>query len=138
MGVEVFYLDDGQGVLFNCHDVLCGRELIDALKALPSGGSFSSIKYALIDETAVESLDLSVSDVYDIFRQHKRLAALTPHRPIIAIDAPSHTGYGLARMWESLAGQLQWNVRVFTSRPEAARWLTTAMRETYNVDIRFE
>jgi len=79
-------------------------------------------RYALLDFTAAERIDLSADDIKAVAeedeRDKERIGDLA-----IAVVAPQTLVYGLARMWESLVDAAEFDSQVVRTRAEAIAWL---------------
>ena len=138
MTLSVHHLDNEQGIVFLCRGILHGQELINALAEMPLSKAFKTLKYALIDETGVESIKITSKDVYDIVKYHRSLAVSLTEDAVVAIIAPSTLGYGLGRMWEALADDIGWVTKVFKTKNEATEWVKVKMGKIHKIDVKFE
>jgi hypothetical protein len=127
------------GLALVCHGLFNGKELISVHdQLLSSPDLLKPVKYALVDEVGVESIDIAIADLQQIAEQDKQLKDLfIPHLPV-AIAATRDLQYGLARMWEVLAADTGWEVMVFRTLPEAAGWIQQRMKERFDIDLPVE
>ena len=92
-------------------------------------------RYALIDLTFVEGMNLNYEEVAGIVEQNKRLAAGAPPGTLLAVSSPQDLGYGIARMWEALVEQVGWETQTFRSRAEAALWIKRRAKQKFGIDL---
>ena len=99
-------------------------ELLTMLETVTADERFRPGMSILVDDTAVDVLEISAEDVRvfaDALVRNPKIG-----RGTAAIVAPETVAYGFARMLESQAAQLR--LRVFVSRNDAVDWLTSWRR----------
>ena len=79
-------------------------------------------RYALLDFTGAERIDLSADDIKAIAAEDERDKERIGDM-LIPIVAPQTIVYGLARMWEGLLDTAAFDSRVVRTRAEAIAWL---------------
>jgi hypothetical protein len=79
-------------------------------------------RYALLDFSRSDRVDLSSSDLQRIAEEDERDAELIAGTAVLIV-APQTLTYGLARMWEGLVDPLSLESMVVRTRPEAEAWL---------------
>jgi hypothetical protein len=122
MAVTVEWRND-KGVVLSCSGVLTGQELIDANRSMVAEGN-RGLRYAILDISAVEKIQVSPADVRATVEDDRRLAAMAAPGMLVAIAAPQDLGFGLARMWEVFAGrETEWRISVFRSMDDANSWI---------------
>ena len=135
MPVDIVYLDKRHGVMFSCHGLLTGKELIDGLKELAKGDLFTTLKYAILDQSAVESFSIANADIHSVVKHHKEFSYSVPKHTVVAVIAPTSLGYGLARMWQSLVADIHWVTKVFKSDTEARDWVKESVKEHHDIQV---
>lgn len=135
MPVQILHPDHKKGIIFRCHGLLTGKELIDGLEHLFSGNTLKNAKYAIIDEVEVESLNITNADIASIVKQHKKMAAIVTKNAVVAIIAPTFLGFGLGRVWQGLSADIHWVSKVFMSAPEADIWVKDKVKEHFDLAV---
>jgi hypothetical protein len=79
-------------------------------------------RYALLDFSGAERIDVSAMDVHEVAEQDQREAERIAGVAVVIV-APQTLTFGLARMWEGLVDPMDLDSGVVRSRPEAIRWL---------------
>ncbi len=77
----------------------------------------------IIDLRQTDSKSRSAEFVHRIAQMAKQSASETNALPKVAIVAPANLSYGLARMFESYAGEIAWTVVVFREMEKALEWM---------------
>jgi hypothetical protein len=122
MAVTVDWRDD-KGIVLICSGVLTGEELINVNKSLVAERS-RGLRYAIVDLSAVDEIQVSPTDLRATVEDDRRLAAIVEPGMPVAIAAPQDLGFGLARMWEALADrETEWRISVFRSMDDANSWI---------------
>jgi len=134
MPVDVYILHGGVGRRWVISGVLSGKELIARNEHIYSSKSYEGVRWLIIDETAVNSLDLTAEQVRTIKRQDDRLALVLPDL-VTAVIVPSDLGFGMTRMWEMLTERPGWSVRAFRSAAEADPWLRAEVRRKFGIEL---
>lgn len=79
-------------------------------------------RFALLDFSRAERVDLSSADLERIAEEDRRDAPMIADTAVLIV-APQTLTYGLARMWEGLVDPLSLESMVVRTRPEAEAWL---------------
>jgi hypothetical protein len=134
MPIDIKVLHGGLRLL--CRGVLTGDDLIGVHnRLLASPEVLKRSKYALVDEMAVDRLDVSTAELETVADLDKRLAAVAAAHAVIAIVAPRDLGFGLARMWEVFAEETGWETMTFRSVAEAEPWVCEKVKQNFGVDL---
>ena len=122
MPADYQLVEDGVGAVIKAWGVLNGSELIrlklDFAKRYADRGM---LRYWLVDLTDVESIEISTGEIRKLVDIDKRLSELLPESSV-AIAAPSDEAFGISRMWQLMADEVDWPKGVFRSFDEAERW----------------
>jgi hypothetical protein len=137
MPVDIVRLDNNKGIVFKCLGEFHGKEFIDALKQVHNDSAFNEIKYALVDETLLDTFNVSSAEIYEIAKQTRRISSLLSKGTVIALVAPTAIGFGLGRVWEAVSCDIGWITKVFRSGDEAIAWIKERMKNEYEIDIKF-
>jgi hypothetical protein len=136
MPIDMEIRHGNRGLVLICHGTYDVKERIQIRNQLLSSPDLlKSIRYVLIDEMRVKSIDIATPDLQYIAEQDKRLQDLfVPNLPV-AIVAAHDLQYGLARMWEALVSKTGWDVTVVRTLPEAAVWIRRKLKERFDIDL---
>jgi hypothetical protein len=136
MPIELKFLDKGAGVLYRFKGPVVGKEIIETNEKVFSSPDFKRIKYGVIDQTQVESLNVSTVDLLMIARQENRAADVNSEAAV-ALIAASEFAFGLSRTWETMTYNTPWQKKVFRSNDEAYAWTRARIKEKCSIDPRF-
>ena len=92
-------------------------------------------RYALIDLSAVESMDINYSDVSGVITVRTPTSPPTRFRACCAVASPRDHGYGLARMWGVLVERVGWETMTFRSLADAEDWIGRRLKEKFGIDL---
>ncbi|HYX67585.1 MAG TPA: hypothetical protein VE825_00510 [Terriglobales bacterium] len=134
MPIEAHILQGGAGRLWAIHGVLSGKELIARNEESLSSKSYEGVRWLIIDESRVTSVDISTEEIRRITQQDDRLAAVLP-KLVTAIIVPQDLAFGMTRMWEMLTERPGWSTRAFRTWPEAETWLREEVRSTFGMEL---
>jgi len=136
MPIDIELLHDGAGVIYNCHGTVTFKQFYDASNGfLASPEDLKKWRYAIIDLTSVENMNLNYEEVATIVELNKRLAAGTLPGTLLAVSSPKDLGFGIARMWEALVDQVGWETQTFRTRTEAALWINQRAKQKFGIDL---
>ena len=135
MPIEITDLDGGMGSLIVGHGVVTRQEYVDTMTRhlRQDTDKFAKYKYGLCDYSAVTKAEALPEDIREIANLCRGAARVAPGA-VVAMVAATDIVYGLARMWESLLDEMPWHTMVFTSRPDAEKWLKEKVKETFGLD----
>ncbi|HYA88078.1 MAG TPA: hypothetical protein VEI57_13565 [Nitrospirota bacterium] len=138
MPIDIKLLHDGIGVLYDCNGTLTGQDLIDAnKKILAFGEEIKHLRYGLIDESAINDLNISESEMTTIAMQDEKIASLVPDGAIVAVIAKSAFAFGLSRLWESFIEHTGWETMTFRDRLMAESWIRAKVKANFGIDLTF-
>jgi len=127
-------LHGGMGRRWVFRGVLSGKDLIARNEKILSSKSYEGVRWLIIDETAVTSLDLSSEQIRTIKQQDDRLERVLPQL-VTAVIVPSDLVYGMTRMWEMVTERPGWSVQAFRSAAEAEAWLREEVQRKFGVEL---
>ncbi len=137
MPIELKFLDNGAGVLYHFKGLVTGKEIIEINEEVfSSPESLKRLKYGVIDQTQIDSLNVSTADLLIIARQDS-LAADVNSEAVVALIAALDLAFGLSRMWETITENIPWQKKVFRSKDEAYEWTRAKIREKFSIDPTF-
>jgi hypothetical protein len=138
MPVDIRIMHDGLGIMYVCYGNVSGVDFIEANKQLLSSkDQLKKVIYGLVDETAIENLQISESEMLTIAAQNKKMSAVVPGRAIVAVIAKDDPSYQLARVWEGFIEHTGWETTIFRTRWKAERWITEKVKTNFGIDLIF-
>jgi hypothetical protein len=139
MPIDIRVLHNGMGILYLCHGTVNGKDFIDANnRLLSSNNCLKQVRYGLIDETAIDDIRISESEMLTITAQDKKIAAFVSSGVVVAIIAKDDLAFQLARMWESFVEHTGWETMTFRVRWKAERWIIEKVQANFGVDLIFD
>lgn len=135
MPVEIMDSDGGLGNIILCRGELTEEEFVLALKKhlTKDRVKFSKYRYSLCDYTQLQDIELAARNI-DMLADFCRNASVINPRAIVAIVATQDFIYGLARMWEGITDDTNWETMVFRNREDAELWLGKKAKEKYGIE----
>lgn len=123
MGCKTEFVDDGRGVFTTFYGILTGEEIFaDAIESNRDEERTKKFTYSLTDMSGITEFRVTAEEVRLIADYNFKISSLVS-RAHVAIVASTPVTYGMARMWQTVAGKTGWNIMVFHSKPEALDWL---------------
>ncbi len=136
MPIEVEVRHDAMGVVYHCSGAMVIEDFFVANQGfLATPEEIRKWRYALIDLSAVESMDINYADVSRVVTQNANIAAKAVPGVLLAVASPKDHGFGLARMWEALVERVGWETMTFRSLAEAQDWIQRRVKEKFAVDL---
>jgi hypothetical protein len=127
MPVETHYVDGGKGAHKHAYGVLTSTDiLVTGLIQAKDVENTRKLKYQLYDFTDVVEYQVGRDVVRELVEINRKTASVS-RGALGAIVAPNPLVFGLAREWQSFAGDLGWKAQVFNCREDAIRWLRTEL-----------
>jgi len=115
-----YVIDKGQKTVFtSLYGTLTAKEAAEHHHRLGDDPDFDPTYKELIDGEAVDTVTLNIAGIVDLSRSCPFLAEAK--RAIYSTDKQLY--YGLARMFQTLAGGVHGDIRVFKKLDEATDWL---------------
>ena len=135
MPIEIKDIDGGVGVIITAFGQLTEKEWVDAhVEHLTQDeNKFKKYRFSLSDYTAVTKVEVSNSAIYKIAKYGERAAQINP-LPVVALAANQNLSYGLARMWEFLVDNTDWETMAFRNRGDAETWLKERVKEKFGIE----
>jgi hypothetical protein len=138
MPIDVKLLHDGMGILYHCHGTVTGKDFIEANKRiLIMKESLKQVRYGLIDETEVENIHMTESEMVTVTAQNRKIASLVPSGAIVAVISENDFDMGLARVWESFIEYTGWETMTFRTRWQAESWIKEKVKANCGIDLMF-
>jgi hypothetical protein len=138
MPIDIKILHDGVGILYLCHGTVTGKDFIEANKQiLTDNEQLKQVRYGLIDETAIDDIHMSESEMLTITAQDKKIASFVPPGAIVAVVAKGDFAFGLARIWESFIEYTGWETMTFRTRGKAEGWIKGKVKANFGIDLIF-
>jgi hypothetical protein len=138
VSIDIKILHHGMGVLYVCRGVLTGRDFIDANNQLLTfGDEIKLMRYGLIDETSIDDINISESEMKAIAGQNDEMARLVPAGAVVAVIANSAFAFGLSRLWESFIEHTGWETMTFMDRSMAETWIREKVGANFGIDLLF-
>lgn len=136
MPIEIEVRHEAMGVVYHCRGPMIIEDFFAANKSfLATPEEIRKWRYALIDLSAVESMDINYNDVSRVVTQNANIAANAVPGVLLAVASPRDHGYGLARMWEALVERVGWETMTFRSLTEAEDWIRRRVKEKFGIDL---
>jgi hypothetical protein len=123
MPTETHYVDGGKGMQHRCHGVMTSIEILamarmDAVDVEAT----RKLKYFLYDMSGVTDLQISTDTVAKLVESNRAIAEFSKGL-VGAVVAPNPLAFGMSRMWQNFAYDIDWKVQVFQDRAVAIQWL---------------
>jgi hypothetical protein len=139
MPIDIRILHNGMGILYLCHGTVNGKDFIEAnSKVLALNDRLKQVRYGLVDETAVDYLQISASEILTITAQNKKMAAFVPPGVVVAVVANDDPALGLARLWEAFIEHTGWETMTFRMRWKAESWIIERVKANFGSDLIFD
>lgn len=136
MPIDLEFLHAGAGVIFHRRGALTIKDLFDANNNLLSdAAAVKKWRYAIVDLSETDSLDINYQRAETVVDHNERLAAAAPQGVVIAIASPKDWTFGIARMWQTLAERTGFEIRICRSRSEAEQWAADRVRQRFGLTI---
>ena len=139
MPIDIKVLHDGVGILYLCHGTVTGKDFIEANKQILTGNEhLEQVRYGIVDEKAIDDIQMSESEMLTITAQDKKLSSLVPPGAIVAVVAKGDFAFGLARIWESFIEHTGWETMTFRTREKAESWIKEKVKANFGIDLNFQ
>jgi hypothetical protein len=136
MPIDLEFLHAGAGVIFHCRGALALKDLFDANNhLLADAAAVKKWRYAIVDLTETDSLDINYQRGESVVDHNELLAAAAPQGVIIAIASPKDWTFGIARMWQTLAERTGFEIHICRSRSEAEQWVAERVRQKFGMTL---
>lgn len=135
MPIEISFMDDGAGVRYSFSGLVTGKELIDVNSSLfSSEDQLKKIRYAIVDQTRMDSLDLSIDDLKRIEQLDRSATQVNPC-VVVALIVEKDLHYNVTSAWDVRTHDISWEKKIFRSKNEAYDWLREKIREKFGREI---
>jgi hypothetical protein len=138
MPITIKVLHNGMGVLYECRGVLTGKDFFDANNQLLAlGEEINKVRYRLIDEMAINDINISKLEIMTIAEQYGKIACLGPNSAVVAVIAKDAFAFGLSQLRQSFIEYTGWEIMTFRDRLMAESWIMEKVKENFGVDLTF-
>ncbi len=122
-------VDGGKGLCKTGEGLVTSEEVLAASRRdVDNEDEIRGLCYGLVDFSATTSLKLTSNDLRHVVASNGALARLIPARHVtVAVVAPSHISFGMARVWHTLSEDFGWQRDIFIDRAAAIAWLRTTV-----------
>ena len=123
MPIQIEFSEDQQGVVYNAHGEVNGKDILDAKLELYNDSRFDKLKYFIIDRTWCTSYNVESSEV----QKSTDMAHNASQRNgdlIVAMVSKSDLQFGMARMFELMLNDTAWRIGNFRDRKLADEWVS--------------
>jgi hypothetical protein len=135
MPIEFSLLDRGAGMRYMFTGLVTGKELIDVNTSMyASEKRLKKLRYAIVDQTHMDSLDLSFTDLKKI-EAMDRLAAQVNPSVVVAIIVEKDLPFNISKAWDVRTQDISWDKKIFGSKDEAYAWVREKVREKFGEEI---
>ena len=107
-------------------------------RLLASNNCLEQVRYGLVDETAIDDIQISESEMLTITVQDKKIAAFVSSGAVVAIIAKDDLAFQLAHMWESFVEHTGWETMTFRMRWKAESWIIEKVQANFGIDLIFD
>jgi hypothetical protein len=124
MPIHIQYLED-QGVVFKGEGVVTFEDFKGANALIYSSKKkIEEISYQIIDLETIDKMDLSNDELEQLAHRDQYTFGVNPNMRI-AVVGPEDLTFGLARVWEAYACQLNSprTCEIFRNHDEALKWI---------------
>jgi hypothetical protein len=136
MTIEVRYLDDGKGAIYEASGVLRGEELIEANERVLSRAlAGESLLYSFFDCNSITGVAISDTQLRLVADRAVAASRRMPNHVIVAIYAKDDIPFALSRMWMVYVEAAGWKTDVFRRKSQAVAWLKEQVAIEFGVAI---
>ncbi|CAD7849012.1 MAG: hypothetical protein [Olavius algarvensis Delta 4 endosymbiont] len=131
MPIRIEYLEDN-GVAFKGAGVVTFTDLKSANDSVyASQKKIKAISYQIVDLATIDNIDLSSEDLEQLAHQDQYAFGVNPDIRI-AVVGPQDLTFGLARVWEAYACQMNspQACKIFRKRQDALEWVAQSKKST--------
>ena len=136
MTIEVRYLDDGKGAIYEASGVLSGEELVTANERVLSRTlAGESLLYSFFDCNSITGVAVSDAELRRVAEQDVVASRRMPNRIVVAIYAKDDIPFALSRMWMVYVEAAGWETNVFRRKSEAMAWLKERVATAFGIEV---
>jgi hypothetical protein len=118
--VTVTYQFQPPVLFIECQGLVTTQDFVANRQHIQADAAALASTLLLVDLSGVTRFEMDSQDVWTLAWDRRGQTEATRH---VAVVAPSHEGFGLARMYEMARGQGRDLLQVFTGRTLALEWL---------------
>ncbi len=139
MPIDIKVVHNGMGILYRCHGRITGRDFIGANRRLIAfKDRLKQARYGLVDETGIDDIRISESEMLTIVAQTKKISAIVPQGAVVAVIAKDDMALGLARLWGSFIEHTGWETMTFRTRWKAKSWIVGKVKANFGINLIFD
>jgi hypothetical protein len=136
MTIDVRYLHDGKGAIYEASGVLSGEELVTANERVLSRTlAGESLLYSFFDCNSITGVAVSDAQLRRVAEQDVAASRRMPNRIVVAIYAKDDIPFALSRMWMVYVEAAGWETNVFRRKSEAMAWLKDRVAAAFGVEV---
>lgn len=91
--------------------------------------------FIIVDLSEATSMDAQTSEIETLVAQDRILAALTRSGLPFAVIAPHDSYFGVARMWQAICDDIDWEIKIFRGRALAEAWIRDRVAQKFGVTL---
>lgn len=127
MTIEVNYIDNGNGVIIRQHDVVTGKEIINAHDEIYEQHKLCCQQYHIIDKSWCTEYNVTASEMKIISALDCKMAKHNSHI-IMAVVESDYLHFSLTEVWQAyIEGVIKYS-QSFTNQVDALRWIEEALQ----------
>ncbi len=135
MSIDMKYVDEGIGVMYEGRGMMTGQEIIDADRnQLSNLEMLKKKKHFLGDFSNIEDVNCSNEEIEKIVELDSKMFSITGMN-LVVIVANKDIMFGTSRIWQTFVDRIDWKTHVCREMAEAETWLKTNMKTIFNLDI---
>lgn len=136
MTIEVRFLDDGKGAIYEASGVLRGDELIAANERVLSRAlAGESLLYSFFDCNSITGVAISDAQLRRLADRDVAASRRMRNPVIVAIYAKDDIPFALSRMWMVYAEAAGWKTDVFRQKSKAVAWLKEQVAIAFGIEV---
>jgi|SRR5579859_2334160 len=128
MPVKIVPVSEARGTAHLFSGAVDGEQIVESIRVmLREPEKLPALRFALIDLSESEQLNVSNDDVQLIVEQDRKLNSYLSPGFMVAIVASRDVHFGLARMWQTYVESTGWDTAIFRNVEEAEVWIQQNM-----------
>ena len=135
MPIEITDTDSGIGNIILGSGIITGGQYINAMTAHLSQDESKLIryKYSLCDFSKTAEAGVTIDNIEHIVKLCRKAADINTDA-VVALVGEKDGVFNLAKTWQFLFGDSNWEVQVFRSRENAEAWIKARIQEKHGID----
>lgn len=127
MGLEINFLDNGEGLELCAFGVVHGHEIIEANKEFYNPIHLRKLKYKIIDKSKCTEYNVSAEEIAVIAELDEEASLLNPEI-LIAIVESETLQFSLTGLWQAYVDGFVLNTKSFRDRHSAWEWIAANLK----------